>query len=69
MMAMIGKMKTIGSKANPSAACHHLNGFMRRNTSKQKQPSKIPNFQTRSLNMWVDGENLDSFRNLEKERY
>jgi len=47
-------------KANPSAEhVTTLMGFMRREYIKAKnQPSKIPNFKTKSLNMWVDGENV-----------
>jgi phage terminase large subunit-like protein len=47
-------------KANPSAQyVTTLMDFMRRKYIKAKnQPSKIPNFKTKSLNMWVDGENV-----------
>ncbi len=47
-------------KANPSAQyVTTLMDFMRREYIKAKnQPSKIPNFKTKSLNMWVDGENV-----------
>lgn len=47
-------------KANPSAKyVTTLMDFMRREYIKAKnQPSKIPNFKTKSLNMWVDGDNV-----------
>jgi phage terminase large subunit-like protein len=47
-------------KANPNVAHNTtLMDFMRREYIKAKnQPSKIPNFKTKSLNMWVDGDNV-----------
>jgi phage terminase large subunit-like protein len=47
-------------KANPSLKyVTTLMDFMRREYIKAKnQPSKIPNFKTKSLNMWVDGDNV-----------
>lgn len=47
-------------KANPNSDYNTtLMDFMRREYIKAKnQPSKIPNFKTKSLNMWVDGSNV-----------
>jgi phage terminase large subunit-like protein len=47
-------------KANPNVRFNStLMDFMRREFIKAKnQPSKIPNFKTKSLNMWVDGDNV-----------
>jgi phage terminase large subunit-like protein len=47
-------------KANPNVLYNStLMDFMRREYIKAKnQPSKIPNFKTKSLNMWVDGDNV-----------
>ena len=47
-------------KANPNVLYNStLMDFMRREFIKAKnQPSKIPNFKTKSLNMWVDGNNV-----------
>jgi len=47
-------------KANPNMNYNTtLLDFMRREYIKAKnQPSKIPNFKTKSLNMWVDGVNV-----------
>lgn len=47
-------------KANPNVQFNStLMDFMRREFIKAKnQPSKIPNFKTKSLNMWVDGDNV-----------
>jgi phage terminase large subunit-like protein len=47
-------------KANPNINYNDtLLDFMRREYIKAKnQPSKIPNFKTKSLNMWVDGDNV-----------
>lgn len=47
-------------KANPNMEYNTtLLDFMRREYIKaQNQPSKIPNFKTKSLNMWVDGQNV-----------
>lgn len=47
-------------KANPNVQFNAtLMDFMRREYIKAKnQPSKIPNFKTKSLNMWVDGDNV-----------
>jgi phage terminase large subunit-like protein len=47
-------------KANPNMQYNTtLMDFMRREYIKAKnQPSKIPNFKTKSLNMWVDGDNV-----------
>ena len=47
-------------KANPNMKFNTtLLEFMRREYIKaQNQPSKIPNFKTKSLNMWVDGDNV-----------
>ena len=47
-------------KANPNVLYNStLMDFMRREFIKAKnQPSKIPNFKTKSLNMWVDGDNV-----------
>jgi phage terminase large subunit-like protein len=47
-------------KANPNVNYNStLMDFMRREFIKARnQPSKIPNFKTKSLNMWVDGDNV-----------
>lgn len=47
-------------KANPNMDHNTtLLDFMRREYTKaMNQPSKIPNFKTKSLNMWVDGDNV-----------
>lgn len=47
-------------KANPNMQYNTtLLDFMRREYIKAiNQPSKIPNFKTKSLNMWVDGDNV-----------
>lgn len=47
-------------KANPNWSYNDtLMPFMRREYIKAvNQPSKIPNFKTKSLNMWVDGDNV-----------
>jgi phage terminase large subunit-like protein len=52
--------ETNWEKANPNQQYNTtLLDFMRREYIKaQNQPSKIPNFKTKSLNMWVDGDNV-----------
>lgn len=52
--------EAVWEKANPNLAYSEpLMDFLRREYIKAKnQPSKIPNFKTKSLNMWVDGQNI-----------
>ncbi len=52
--------ESVWEKSNPNMKYNDtLLDFMRREYIKAKnQPSKIPNFKTKSLNMWVDGDNV-----------
>jgi phage terminase large subunit-like protein len=66
---MIGKMKNW--EKNPNVQYNTtLMDFMRREYIKAKQqPSKIPNFKTKSLNMWVDGDNVWIPSDMETKRH